>query len=110
MEKLKAYHFILQLSVSEALPSSILEAQSFGIPAIISDSDGLPEAVIPGESAICHPFWEIDKLVADTIDIWSNKEKYISFCEKSFESSQRFTVDKEIERLTAMYQQILGRN
>ncbi|MGN6568188.1 MAG: glycosyltransferase family 4 protein [Flavipsychrobacter sp.] len=110
MGKLKSYHLILQLSVSEALSSSILEAQSFGIPAIISDSDGLPEAVIPGESAICYPFWEIDKLVADTIDLWSNKEKYIAFCEKSFESSQRFTVDKEIERLTAMYQQILRGN
>lgn len=109
MEKLKHYHFILQLSVSEALPSSILEAQSFSIPAIISDSDGLPEAIIPGVSAICYPFWEIDKLIDDTINLWEDKEKYIAFCEKSFENSQRFTTDKEIERLIKMYQEILKR-
>ena len=104
MERLKNYHFILQLSISEALSSSILEAQSFGIPAIVSDSDGLPEAVIPGISAICQPFWEIDTIVEETIDVWTQKEKYISFCERSFENAQKFTVDKEVERLINMYQ------
>lgn len=107
MQELQEYHFILQLSVSEALPSSILEGQSLSIPAIISDSDGLPEAVIPNQSAICGQFWDIDKLVDDTLDVWINKDKYISFCEKSHEHSKNFTVEREASRLIDMYQQIL---
>src|SRR5690606_31592814 len=49
-KRLETYNFFLQLSHSDALPTSVLEAQSYGIPAIVSNSGGLSEAILPNKS------------------------------------------------------------
>ncbi len=46
------YDFTVQLSLSESLSMSIIESQSQGTPCVVSNVGGLPEAVIPDESAI----------------------------------------------------------
>ena len=44
--------FFVNLSLSEGVPVSIMEAMSFGIPVIATAVDGTPEAVIDGETGL----------------------------------------------------------
>ncbi|MER8772053.1 glycosyltransferase [Mesorhizobium sp. M0960] len=44
--------FFANLSLSEGVPVSIMEAMSFGIPVIATAVDGTPEAVIDGETGL----------------------------------------------------------
>lgn len=103
------YDFIVQLSISEALPATIMEAQAKGIPAIVSDSGGLPEAIIPGISGICHSSSNIEKIVDDLTRIWKDRNLYYQFSKASIDfANETFSSQKEIERLKALYQTLSG--
>ena len=103
-EKLIEYDFFVQLSISEALPASILEAQSKGIPCIISNSGGLPEAVIPNESAIVGDYNQTEYFVEESLRIWQNKDLYFSFSDKAIRNvNENFSIEKETERLIKLY-------
>ncbi len=107
-EKLPQYDFFVQLSLSEALPTSVLEAQSIGIPCVISDSGGLPEAVIPGKTALVEDYKSIKKLVEETIQLWQNKELYFLYSQKAILNvNDNFSTEKEVQKLCALYERIL---
>jgi glycosyltransferase involved in cell wall biosynthesis len=103
-EKLSEYDFFLQISQSDALPTSVIEAQSMGLPCIVSKSDGLPEAVINDETAIVEDYFEINKMVDESISLWRNADLYFSYSKNSIENANtNFTIEKEIERLNVLY-------
>jgi glycosyltransferase involved in cell wall biosynthesis len=107
---LHGFHFILQLSISEGIPGSIIEAQALGIPAIVSDSDGLPESVWVGKSAICRPYSMINEIVDDVIKLWDNQQEYENFCINSIESAKRYNLESEAKSLLEAYKNIIEYN
>lgn len=101
--------FFLQLSHSEALPTSVIEAQSLGLPAIVSNSGGLPESIIPNVSGYCVDAYAVDEAVACIMKLWQSPEKYIEFSKKAIENSQsHFAVSKEVEKLNLLYCYLYG--
>lgn len=110
-EKLLKYDFFVQLSVSEALSVSVLEAQSVGLPCIVSNSDGLKEAVIPNETGICGNYNDINYYVDETIKLWKDSEKYYQFSKLAIDFvNNNYTLEKEEERLKKMYYEIYKNN
>jgi len=103
-KKLPKYDFFLQLSHSEAFGASVIEAQSKGVPVIISNTGGLPETILDDKSGICIDSWDIEKAVNEMINLFTNNEKYYSFSKEAIHNANaNFTTEKEVERLLNLY-------
>lgn len=109
-EKLSSYDIFLQLSHSEALPTSVLEAQSFGLPAIVSDSGGLPEAILPEESGFCIPAYASELAATLILRLYKTPEQYHSFSKAAIYNVQKkFSIDNEVRRLTKLYNKLTSK-
>ncbi|MGY5352970.1 glycosyltransferase family 4 protein [Wenyingzhuangia sp. IMCC45533] len=107
--KLSTYDLMLQFSFSEAFPTTILEAQSLGVPCIVSNAGGLTEAIIENETGYVSDGTSLEALCTKTIDLWKNKDRYLSFSNAAIEHvHKKFTVDNEISSLTKLYQSLLS--
>jgi len=105
------YDFTVQLSLSESLSMSIIESQSQGTPCVVSNVGGLPEAVIPDESAIVSDFNNYDFFAQEIIKVYSNESLYFEFSSKgiSFVKNQ-FSNESECKRLISIYNSVLNSN
>lgn len=105
--KMINYDFFVQLSISEALPTTVLEAQSNGVPCIVSNSDGLKEAVVKNHTGIVGEYNEIEYFANECIRIFNDKELYYSFSESSINYvNLNFSVENETERLIKLYESL----
>lgn len=103
------YDFMVQISISDALPASVLEAQSNGLPVIVSNSDGLPEAVIPNVSAIVSDYYNLEYFVNECLRIWSNEDVYFGYSKAAIDySHNNFSVDSEENKYVSLYRKILS--
>jgi glycosyltransferase involved in cell wall biosynthesis len=105
--KLINYDFFVQLSLSEAFPTSVLEAQSVGLPCVVSNSGGLSEAVINNETSIVYEYNEVEKMVQECLEIWNDKELYFAYSKNAIEFvNDNFTLKHEEEKLTKLYKSL----
>jgi glycosyltransferase involved in cell wall biosynthesis len=105
--KLLEYDFFVQLSYSEAFPTSVLEAQSIGIPCVVSNSGGLPEAVVKNKTALVDNYKNIENLVSETIQLYNDSERYFDFSKNAIDFvNQNFAINNEIVRLSNLYKLI----
>jgi len=106
--KLKNYDFILQLSHSESFGMSVVEAQTHGVPAVVSNSGGLPEIVIDQNTGFVGGYDDLDALVSKAIELWKDPEVYFKFSKSSIDNAQdKYNVNCEVELLKVMYRKIL---
>lgn len=109
-ERLPSYDFYLQLSHSESLGMSVIEAQTHGVPAVVSDAGGLPEIVLHEKTGFVVKSHEIEKAAAHIESLWKNKEQYQSYSKAAIEYSQeKFNTQKELKGLMGMYEKLVGR-
>ena len=105
--RLKEYDILLQLSHSESLSSSVLEAQAYGLPCIVSDSGGLPEVIINNKTGYSVGVDEVELAVEKMIGLYSNRETYFAFSKEAISYvNSNFTVQHETDRLTALYKEL----
>lgn len=103
-QKLAEYDFMIQLSLSEAFPTTIIEAQSKGVPCVVSNSGGLCETGIENETIIVNNYNQIDFFADETIKLWKDKERYYSFSAKAIDFvNDNFSTEKEVGRLIDLY-------
>ncbi len=94
-------------SEHEALGTSLLEAQSCGVPVIASNVGGIPEALEEGKTG--YLFDDFDMLEKQFNDILANEEKL-----KEFKSNTRkfiiktFSVEKMVEDTKELYKKTIG--
>ena len=107
-ENLKNSDFCLQLSHSESLGMSVIEAQTNGLPAIVSNSGGLTEVVIHDETGYCVDSYAIEEAANYIIDLWKTPQKYSRFSKSAIEHSQsKFSVKMEVDRLSELYETLI---
>lgn len=107
-QELIKYDFFLQISISEALSASVIEAQSYGLPCIVSDSGGLPEAVIAGKTAIVCHYNDIEKMVKQCLEIWNNDENYYLYSKNAIQyANENFTLKHEEYKLKKLYKSLI---
>lgn len=106
--RLLASDFYLQLSHSESLGMSVIEAQTLGLPAILSNSGGLSETIIPNKSGYAVEADDIEAASKCIIDLYSNPLKYNQFSQNAILHSQtHFAIENEVKRLTLLYKNLL---
>ncbi|WP_271392997.1 glycosyltransferase family 4 protein [Aequorivita sinensis] len=103
-DKIINYDFILQLSHSESLGMSVIEAQSNGVLAIVSNNGGLTEIIRNGKSGIIVDLDNFDSSILEVFDVWKNPDIYSQMSQSAIEySHENFTIEKEVERTTNLY-------
>lgn len=104
MKRLIGYDFILQLSLSEAFPTSVLEAQANGVLAIVSNKGGLPELILNGQNGVVVDKEDFETSIQEVIDIWCSKSKYLGMSKNAIERvQQNYAIENETERLSKLY-------
>ena len=107
-EILSDYDFYLQLSLSESAGATAIEAQSKGVPCIVSDSDGLSEMISNNKTGYAIPHYDVDAAADRIIDLYINKEAYYSFSKRAIEYvNENFSVEMEVKRLLKLYTQLI---
>lgn len=106
-KKLPSYDFFVQLSISESLGMSVIEAQSQGVPCIVSNSGGLPEAVDNGKLGVISDYNNYEYFVNETIKLWKNREMYFSLSKNAINYvNEQFSTEIEIEKLISLYEKM----
>src|SRR5690606_10637102 len=106
-EKLSGYDFLVQLSISESLGMSVIEAQSQGVPCVVSDSDGLKETGLVNKSIIIGHYNDIEYFSEEILRIKENQQEYHAFSTEAIEFvNQNFSTEKEVESLIKLYNSI----
>ena len=73
------YHVFINVSISEGVPVSIMEALSFGIPAIATDVGGTNEIVFNGRNGfLLHADFELEQLVKFIMDVYLDASSFNS--------------------------------
>ncbi|REE81995.1 glycosyltransferase involved in cell wall biosynthesis [Lutibacter oceani] len=107
-QKLKLYDFYLQLSHSESFGGSVIEAQSQGIPCIVSNSGGLPEAIIHGKTGYCINTYNVDSAANYIKELFQDSKKYHLFSKNAIEYvNENFTTTTEVEKLVGLYKRLI---
>ena len=97
---LNDYYLFVNVSSSEGLPVSIMEAISFGIPCIATDVGGTREIIIDGENGVLLPANVTARMIAkeiqrfllmNTKDYYMYRDKAREIWSKSFNSNKNYS-------------------
>jgi glycosyltransferase involved in cell wall biosynthesis len=98
--------FILP-SYSEAMPMSILEAMSYGVPVISTCVGGIPELVIEGETGFLVKPGDLENLYNRIADLIQDKEKRIQFGNKGRQViKEKHNLDINVKTIESLYEVI----
>ncbi|HAE35819.1 MAG TPA: N-acetyl-alpha-D-glucosaminyl L-malate synthase BshA [Chitinophagales bacterium] len=98
--------FILP-SETESFGLAALEAMACQVPVISSNTGGLPEINIHGETGFLSPVGDVDDMAANAIRILENEETLAAFKERAFKQAQRFSLDRIMPLYEAYYIRVL---
>ena len=103
------FNYYLQLSISESLSMTVIEAQQRGLIPIVSNIGGLKDLVQNGKTGIIQNFTDYKKLVDETITVHQNPELYNLLSRQCIENiNKNFTTELEAQRLLEMYKTVNG--
>lgn len=103
-KRLPNYDFFLQLSHSEAFGASVIEAQAMGLPAIISNSGGLPETILNNKTGFYCDAYNSTAAAQAIETLFLDTKKYLEFSKKAIEYvNTHFTISHEIDKLINLY-------
>ncbi len=88
-------------SIYEGFGLPLLEGMSCGLPVVCSNNSSIPEIV--GDAALISDSNNIEKFLANIIDILSNKNLYYALVDKSLDRSKLFNENKIINNITKIY-------
>ncbi len=98
----------LQASVSEGFGDAALEAQAMGVPVVATDADGLPEAVLDGETGLIVPRRNPEALAKGLMILAHNPELRQQFGERGRNRVRaEFQPEQLIRRLGTLYRDVL---
>jgi glycosyltransferase involved in cell wall biosynthesis len=96
-------------SLYEGLPISILEAMSSALPVIATSVDGVPEAVVDGETGLLIPVEQPARLAAAVVELLSDPERaHAMGVAGHVHVLSRFGMDRFVDSIRAEYGIALG--
>lgn len=94
-------------SLSEGLSTALIAALAAGIPAIASDTGGIPE-VIHGGCGVLVPPGDAGALARAIVDLLENEGKRRALAEKGRERARYYDITRTIDGTLGIYCSILG--
>ncbi len=105
---LKAFDIFVFASRNEGLGTSILDAESVGLPVVACRVGGVPEAVLDGENAILVERKNPRELAEALLELIDNPEKRKEFGSCSLEFVKKFDIKQTVEDNIELYKNILN--
>lgn len=97
-------------SLSEGLPSILLESMACGRPMVATDVGGISEILKDGQTGILVPPKNADQLAEALIQLMVNHPHQLDIMgEKAYRASQTLTWNENAKKMVAIYQQELSR-
>jgi len=84
-----------------------LEAMASGVPIISSNTGGLPEVNIEGQSGFLSPVGNIKEMAANAITILKDDATLDEFKANARKSSKRFDTKTIVPKYEALYEKVL---
>ncbi|MDZ7860057.1 MAG: glycosyltransferase family 4 protein [Candidatus Krumholzibacteriota bacterium] len=104
---LKNCDLFVLASKKEGLGTSILDAQSFGLPVIACRTGGIPEAVTDGDNGLLVEPQNSQQLAKAIIKLLDNGSKREELGRKAFETVRNFDIRKTINGNIELYQELM---
>ena len=106
-ELIKNFDIFVLASKKEGLGTSILDAQSIGLPVIGTKTGGIPEAVYHNKNGLLIEPQNPNKLAEAIIKLASDKELREKFSNYSKKSVKEFDIELTIEKNILLYKELL---
>jgi glycosyltransferase involved in cell wall biosynthesis len=104
---LRGMQVFVHPSWAEAFPYVILEAMALGLPIVASDVGGIGEAIVQGESGLLTPPRSEQALARALIELLSDRDRGARLGQGALERATHFTREAMVERLSAVYAEVL---
>jgi L-malate glycosyltransferase len=113
--KLQATHSPLRISDLFLLPSqtesfglAALEAMAAGVPVVSSNTGGIPEVNIHGETGCLANVGDVDDMAAHALHILKDKETLDRFKANALKRASDFSLDQILPKYLELYNSVLG--
>jgi N-acetyl-alpha-D-glucosaminyl L-malate synthase BshA len=94
-------------SETESFGLAALEAMAVGVPVISSNTGGIPEVNIEGETGFLSDVGDVESMAANALRILENVALHQSFRENALKRSHEFALDKILPMYEAIYAQVI---
>jgi glycosyltransferase involved in cell wall biosynthesis len=105
---LRCADLFLLPSEQESFGLVALEAMNCGVPVVGTQTGGVPEVVVHGETGFLFPVGEINLMVSAALDLLGNEEKYRHFAAASRQRARQFDMEKILPEWESFYYEVLG--
>ncbi len=95
-------------SLSEGLPTSILEAAACGTPVVASDIPGTRELVEDGKTGWLVPVSDPEALVKTLLEVYRSPEKRVRFAAQAALTITQYTYPAAARQYAELYRQLTG--
>ena len=111
---LKSTKEVLNISDLFMLPSSkesfglsALEAMACGVPVIASESGGIPEVVLHGESGLLNSVRDTYQMTKNALKLLSNESLLKSFKSNAYKQAMKFDIELILPKYEKLYEQCI---
>jgi N-acetyl-alpha-D-glucosaminyl L-malate synthase BshA len=94
-------------SETESFGLAALEAMAVGVPVISSNTGGIPEVNIEGETGFLSDVGDVESMATNALRILENVALHQSFRENALNRSHEFALDKILPMYEAIYAQVI---
>jgi N-acetyl-alpha-D-glucosaminyl L-malate synthase BshA len=94
-------------SETESFGLAALEAMAAKTPVISSNSGGLPEVNIQGQTGFLSNVGDIEDMAKNAVYILEDEKRLEEFKENAFAYAQRFNIDKILPKYEEMYRKVI---
>ncbi len=94
-------------SESESFGLAALEAMACGVPVVASNTGGIPEMVVDGETGFTSEVGNTDKMAQDALFLLNNETRWQEFSKNALTHASKFTIDAIVPTYEALYEEVL---
>lgn len=95
------------LSDSESFGLSALEAMASGVPVVSTNTGGLPEVQIQGETGFLCDVGDVEAIAEKAVYILENEERLKTFKQNAKKHAQEFSIQRIVPQYEALYLSVI---
>lgn len=97
-------------SEKESFGLAALEAMACGVPVVSSDTGGIPEVNINGETGYTYSLGNVHGMAAGILNIVKDKETWEGFSQRSMKHADQFDINNIVPKYEAYYQKVIDKH